>query len=132
MTPQSYMSIKLPEWAGKLLRAIFLMALGFLAHQFWLLPTEQQHQNDRLDKLEETMKSTNDQVKTNTDRLTRLEVDHVAMMRVQTKIERKIDDQTDLIQAHDRRARKKAQAAPDSLLAPKQETQNPQLAGTTK
>jgi uncharacterized coiled-coil protein SlyX len=90
---------QLPKWAADLLKAVFLLAVGGVANQFWLLPIQQQKQDDRLAALEHRMDDSERAMRSFSDQ-------HNLMLRKMDSDSTKLDDLTEKLDNHDRRVRK--------------------------
>lgn len=64
------------SWASKFIVSIFLLVLGGMANQFWNIPVQQQHQDDRLDVVEKRLAAIDHHLEYNDQRLDTFNTQH--------------------------------------------------------
>jgi hypothetical protein len=91
----------IPVWITGLLKALSVMAIGWIANQFWLIPVQQQHQDDAIKILIERM----DKEEATTNRFAE---QHNAMIREIDKTNQQLLELTATMEDHERRERSRS------------------------
>jgi GMP synthase PP-ATPase subunit len=87
-----------PVWIGRLVQAIAVMAIGWIANQFWLIPIQQQHQDDAIKALIE-------RIDRDESIMNKFAEQHTAMIREIDRSNRTLQELSATMEDHERRER---------------------------